>query len=178
MNSLNRLLLCAMLIVIPLGYSGSQGVVQENRVTHQPKGVFSYKMASGLVNIYDLNRNMVVIGGEDLLRDPANAWSEFGGPIDLCRDPAFFCFEEGLNIAVPRANGPRQWTVSNLSCRARSTGDSDVDTVLCRNEITGSAVRFLYSNSRGVLSYTPLCDQCWPQEFVLVGDRGLFARRQ
>lgn len=141
--------------------------------------IFVYKdVRSELVDVFDLNRNVVTQGGRDLLRDPAHASSEFGGPIDSCRDPGFFCFETGLHIAVPRTSGPRQWTTSHLSCRASSTGDRGVDIVLCRNEITGSAVRFLYSNSRGVLSYTPICDQCWPQEFVLVGDRGLFARDQ
>lgn len=152
---------------------------QSSSLTSRSTRIFVYKdLRSELVEIFDLNRNMVVQGGQDLMRDPANAWSEFSGPIDSCRDTGFFCFETGLHIAVPRNSGPRQWTVSHLSCRANPTEDSNIDTVLCRNEITGSAVRFRYSSSRGVLSYTSLCDQCWPQEFVLVGDRGLFARDQ
>lgn len=152
---------------------------QASRPVSPPTRIFVYRdTQSQLIDVFDLNRNIVTEGGRDLLRDPANAASEFAGPIDSCGDPAFFCFETGLHIAVPRTSGSRQWTVAHLSCQASPTEDRDVDTVLCRNVITGFAVRFRYSGSRGVLSFARICDSCWPEEFVLVGERGLFARDQ
>jgi hypothetical protein len=187
MNFLSNLASSVMMIVI----FGACSREQEFSVRNQPSSsrapspaapsarIFVYRdVRSELIDVFDLNRNSVTQGGQDILRDPENASSEFGGPIDSCGDPGFFCFQSGLHIAVPRTSGPRQWTVDHLSCRASPTEERDVDTVLCRNTITGSAVRFRYSGPRGVLSYIPICEGCWSQEFVLVGDKGLFARDQ
>jgi hypothetical protein len=132
---------------------------------------------SELAEIFDFERRLLVSGGDEIQRDPGRAENEFSGPLDSCDDSQFLCLETGLHIAVPRNRIREFWSVSGLSCQARPTNDPEgTFGVVCRVDGQPSSVHFLYSGARGVISYSRLCPQCRPEEFVLVGERGIFAR--
>ena len=118
-----------------------------------------------------------MIGGVELQRSPRTAESEFGGPLDPCDDQRFNCLTTGLHIAVPRGEIQERWSVSGLSCEAEPVAAEETLTrIVCRVDGRESSVNFLYSSNRGVISYRRVCPQCPPEEFVLVGDKGMFAR--
>jgi hypothetical protein len=176
-NSLNSLALIATLLLISGGCSGNQEAASKNAASVSPEGVFPYRdTRSELVDIFDFNRNIGVVGGRELLLDPGNASSEFSGPIDSCGDPEFFCLATGLHIAIPRSGVLSRWATSGLSCEADRTADPDTFSAICRVEGHDISVRFLYSMRRGIISYSRICNACRPQEYILVGDKGMFAR--
>jgi hypothetical protein len=176
-NYLNSFVLIAAVLMVSGGCSGNQEAASKNFASASPEGVFSYRdTRSELVEIFDFNRNIGVDGGRELLRDPGNASSEFSGPIDSCGDPEFFCLTTGLHIAIPRSGVLSHWATSLLSCEAGAIADPDTFSVICRVKGRDASVRFLYSMRRGIISYSRICDACRPQEYILVGDKGMFAR--
>ena len=132
---------------------------------------------SELTEVFDFERHLMVSGGEAIQRDPGRAESEFSGPLDSCDDAQFFCLETGLHIAVPRDRMTESWSISDLSCQARPANPSEgTFGIFCRVDGQPNSVHFLYSGARGVISYSRVCPQCRPEEFVLVGDKGMFSR--
>jgi len=174
---LNRLALAGALIIPSLGCSSEGNSGDGNMAGAAPANVFSYRdTRSELVEIFDFNRRAGIQDGPTSLADPGNASSEFSGPLDTCNDPRFYCMITFLHIAIPRTGTLSRWTTSGLSCDATATSEPGTLAVLCRVDGRDASVRFQYSNSRGITSYQRLCGTCRPEQYVLVGNRGMFAR--
>jgi len=157
--------------------SSGQASADDASASGLSERVFVYRdTKSELFEVFDFDQDVMVEGGSDLQRDPGNASSEFSGPIDACTDARFFCLTTGLHIAIPRTGTLSRWTVSGMSCDAAQNASSDTFSGHCTVNGRDSSVRFLYSTARGLLSFSRVCRACRPEEYVLIGERGMFAR--
>ena len=125
---------------------------------------------------YELSRDELTQGGPEIL-GPGRLASEFRGPLFRCGDPAYFCYLNGLTVAIPRSGSPAFWIAGSNECRVldapRLLPDREV-RIECRTD-PSHAVQFTYSRLRGIISYRRQCPMCFTGEYDLVGQIGLFA---
>jgi len=126
--------------------------------------------------VFDFRIGWFSTGGSAILAAPPGT-TEFGGPLDLCKDSDYHCFTSGLHLAVPKTGSPRAWSVGRMDCSVLDGPSISTDNLVrvrCRRGNIGS-VEFSYSRERGVVSYRRLCSDCYLGEFRLISERGLFA---
>jgi hypothetical protein len=159
-------------------HSQAPGPVASARSAASEPQIYVYEdRRTDVTEIFDLTRNILVVGGDDLQRNPAAAESEFSGPTLSCSNAQYHCLETALHVAIPKGQIPQSWSTSGLSCQGRpeTTEGSDLFNIVCRVNGQDSSVSLSFSRRRGVISYSRACADCWPQEFVLIGRTGLFA---
>jgi hypothetical protein len=168
----------SVLMVILGGCSDAASPKEPSRDPVSGHSVFVYEVRStGLTEILDLERRQMAIGGRELQRGIWEGQGDFGGPLDSCDTPQFYCLSTGLHIAVPRRGMPESWRVAHLACRARPVAaEEGVYRGVCSIVGRDVSLEFLYSPIRGVLSYRRVCSGCWPNEFTVVGRTGIFAQ--
>lgn len=142
-----------------------------------PQDFIGYHSRDGWrVEVFEIGRNQVTFGGEEIL-GPGRHHSEFGGPIEACTDTEYYCYASVLRVAIPRTGTAPSWTAHGIECQVlNATGllpDRPVE-IRCRQG-EQYVVEFSYSRQRGIISYRRQCPDCFPDEYVLVGPRGLFA---
>jgi len=128
------------------------------------------------VEVFETNRDKVTFGGEEIL-GPGRHHSEFSGPIESCADAEFYCYASVLRVAIPRAGTARSWAAHGIECEVLNAPALAIDRAVeirCRQGEQYIA-EFSYSRQQGIISYRRQCPRCFPDEYVLVGQRGLFA---
>jgi hypothetical protein len=128
------------------------------------------------VEVFETGEDKVTFGGEEIL-GPGRHHTEFSGPIESCADTEFYCYASVLRVAIPRAGTARSWIAHGIECQVLNASGLLLDRpveIRCRQS-EQYVVEFLFSRQRGIISYRRQCPRCFPDEYVLVGQRGLFA---
>lgn len=89
---------------------------------------------------------------------------------------AEFRLDDGLHVAIPKGRLTESWTFLDIACRSRPVNRVQSYRIVCRAGPRPVETEFIYSRPQGILSYTHRCPGCRPQDYVLVGGVGLFAR--
>lgn len=143
---------------------------------NRPDFVAYKEVSRASFEVFDFTDNSLTVGGPEILGSGRNL-SEFRGPLDPCRDAAFYCYVTGLHVAVPRAGTASSWNADGIQCHIIGGGPLSADQTVrisCRAS-PRSAVEFSFSRQQGIISYKRLCAQCFEEEYVLIGPRGIFA---
>ncbi|HYG30706.1 MAG TPA: hypothetical protein VD887_10890 [Allosphingosinicella sp.] len=131
---------------------------------------------SDLADMFDLRSGRYAQIPDEDIPDPTRSRSDIGGAIDLCSNAEFHCRDDGLYLAIPKGRLTDSWTFLGIACRSRPVNGARSYRIVCRAGSRPVETEFIYSRPQGILSYTHRCAECRPQNYVLVGEVGLFAQ--
>jgi len=144
------------------------------------KNTFAYASRnSNIVELFNLDNNTITVGSLDVYLDGGSVEGEFSGPLISCGNLEQHCLSSGLAISIPIGPSvPSRWRGGGLECSKISERQIEGDAFIeARCDYQGRPqTAFSFSTVRGLLSYRRLCASCEDADFVLIGDRGLFAK--